>query len=444
MIWPQIKEILFEKLPESAYSLWITPLSGSTENQTLTIAGPDRFFISWVSDNYSTLIHEALRMIGAGEMNVRFAATGNSQPLPLLPRHQEPLRLPNMPQQIQPTMRTLHPRYTFDEFMVGESNAFAHSVCESIAVNDTSMGSCVYLKAGTGLGKSHLTHAVAHQIINHAPGTRLHFLTAQQLTAEMVHHIKDNSMSRFKEKYQKHCDVLLLDDIQTLNGRTKTQTELAEAMDALMDIGKRIVFTSSLAPKDIPNIDSGFRSRLSSGLITSINPPDLNTRIKIIQRKAFTNNLALSNEIVDYLATNIKGDIRQLESAIVSIKAQSSLLQMTPNFTMVKETLSNISIPDKQIASGMIRDLIAIQFKVSVADLKSKSRKKTISFPRQTAMYLSRKYTEESLADIGNTFNRDHSTVVHAVRTITQKIARNSSVRGQIDYLADKIEKQML
>lgn len=443
MIWQQIKEILSEKLPENAYSLWVTPLSGTTENQTLTIAGPDKFFTSWVSDNYSNLIQEALQMIGAGEMNVRFAATGRSQPQQLLPPRQEPLRLPNIPR-IQTTIRTLHPRYTFDEFMVGESNAFAHSVCESIAVNDTNMGSCIYLKAGTGLGKSHLTHAVAHQIINHAPATRLHFLTAQQLTAEMVHHIKDHSMSRFKEKYQKHCDVLLLDDIHTLNGRAKTQTELAEAMDALMEAGKRVVFTCSLSPKEIQNIDPGFRSRLSSGLITSINPPDINTRIKIIQRKAFTNNLALSDEIVDYLATNIKGDIRQLESAIVSLKAQSSLLQMTPNFTMVKETLSNITIPDKQISSEMIRDFIAVQFKVNVADLKSKSRKKAIAFPRQTAMYLARKYTEGSLADIGKTFNRDHSTVVHAIRVITQKIARNSSVRGQIDYLANKIEKQLL
>ncbi|MBW1790799.1 MAG: chromosomal replication initiator protein DnaA [Deltaproteobacteria bacterium] len=443
MIWQQIKEILSQKLPESAYSLWITPLSCTVENQTLMIGGPDKFFTSWVSDNYRAHINEALQLIGSSNMNVHFIATGKNKSQPLLPPRQEPLRLPNMPK-AKSTIRTLHPRYTFDEFMVGESNAFAHSVCESIAANDTSMGSCIYLKAGTGLGKSHLTHAVAHQIINNSPATRLHFLTAQQLTAEMVHHIKDNSMARFKEKYQKHCDVLLLDDIHTLNGRTKTQTELAEAMDVLMESGKRVVFASSLTPQEIPNIETGFRSRLSSGLITSINPPDLYTRIKIIQRKALVNNLSLSDEIVDYLATNIKGDIRQLESAIVSLKAQSSLLQMTPNFTMVKETLSNITIPDRQISSEMIRDLIAVQFKVSVADLKSKSRKKAIAFPRQTAMYLARKYTEGSLADIGKAFNRDHSTVVHAVRTITQKIARNSSIRGQIDYLADKIKKQLL
>jgi len=443
MIWQQIKEILSQKIPESAYSLWVTPLTGTVENQTLTISGPDRFITSWVSDNYRENINKALQQIGCDSMNVQFIANGKSTSQPLLPPREEPLRLPNMPK-TRATIRTLHPRYTFDEFMVGESNAFAHSVCESIAANDTSMGGCIYLKAGTGLGKSHLTHAVAHQIIDKAPSTRLHFLSAQQLTAEMVRHIQNNSMAQFKEKYQKYCDVLLLDDIHTLNGRKKSQTELAEAMDILMEAGKRVVFTSSLTPKEIPNIETGFRSRLSSGLITSINPPGLNTRIKIIQRKALINNLTLSDEIVDYLATNIKGDIRQLESAVVSLKAQSSLLQMTPNFSMVKEIFHNITIPDRQISSEMIRDFIAVQFKVSVADLKSKSRKKAISFPRQTAMYLARKYTEGSLADIGKAFNRDHSTVVHAVRVITQKIARNSSVRGQLDYLADKIEKQLL
>lgn len=443
MIWQQIKEILSEKLPESAYSLWISPLTCVQEENPLTLAGPDKFFISWVANNYCQAISEALQTIGANGLELKFVSQGKDQPKNFLPRHQEPKRLPNIPQ-AKPYLRTLHPRYTFNEFIVGESNAFAHSVCESIAANDTSLGGCIYLKAGTGLGKSHLTHAVAHRIYNEAPDTRLHFLTAQQLTADMVRHIKNNSMSSFKEKYQNHCDVLLLDDIHTLTGRNKTQTELTEAMDILMDSGKRIVFTCSLAPKEITNIDSGFRSRLTSGLITSINPPDLNTRIKIIQRKAYTNNLDLSDEIIDYLATHLKGDIRQVESAVVSIKAQSSLLQMAPNFTMVKETLSNITIPGKQLSSEMIRDFIAVQFKISVADLKSKSRKKAVTFPRQVAMYLSRKYTEGSLADIGKAFNRDHSTVVHAIRTVTQKIARNSSVRGQVDYISDKIEKQLM
>ena len=196
MIWQQIKEILSQKLTENAYSLWVTPLSATVEGQTLIISGPDKFFMSWVSDNYRAHIYDALQQIGADNINVQFSSNGERSPRTLLPQRQEPLRLPNMPQ-TKSTVRTLHPRYTFDEFMVGDSNAFAHSVCESIAVNDTSMGSCIYLKAGTGLGKSHLTHAVAHKIINHAPATRLHFLTAQQLTAEMVNHIKNNTMTLF-------------------------------------------------------------------------------------------------------------------------------------------------------------------------------------------------------------------------------------------------------
>ncbi len=445
MIWQKTKEVLAKKLPESAYSLWIAPLSASENDQSnLKLTGPNNFFCSWVAEKYHTDIQDALAILGHSDVNISFQVEGGEKKqLPMLTAPQQQMRLPNVPR-VKRTLKTLHPRYTFDEFVVGNCNLMAHSACDSIARNDTVISNCVYLKAGTGLGKSHLSHAVAHHIIEHNPSTRLNYLTAQQLTSEMVKNIKNNTMTHFKEKYHNQCDVLLIEDVHTLAGRTKTQEELGMAMDVLLETGKKIIFTSSMGPREIPNLDAGLRSRLSAGLITSINPPSMETRLKIVKRKAQMHSLQLTEEIVGYIAENIKGDIRQVESTLVSLKAQAALMKSAPDFTMIKEAMANVVGQAQQVSPEIIRDFIASQFKISVADLQSKSRKQVISFPRQIAMYLSRKYTDMALCHIGSAFNRDHSTVVHAIRVVTEKRARKTAVRQQIDFIEDKLRKKFL
>ncbi|OKY74616.1 MAG: chromosomal replication initiator protein DnaA [Desulfobulbaceae bacterium DB1] len=444
MLWEKIKEILSEKLPETAYSLWIAPLSGKeNDNSTLELSCPDSFFSSWVADKYSANIQDALHLLDRNDLKIVFQTNGQSTPQALLSAPRQALRLPDMPK-VKSSIRTLHPRFTFNEFIVGSCNFMAHSACADIAMNDTAFGNCLYLKAGTGLGKSHLTHAVAHHIIENKPATRLNYLSAQQLTSEMVKNIKNNTMNDFKNKYHKQCDVLLIEDVHTLAGRLKTQAELSEALDILLETGKKIIFTSSLGPKEIPDIDSGIRSRLLSGMVTTINPPTMETRIKIIRRKAEIKDLCLNEEQVVYLAEHIKGDIRQVESAIVSLKAQCSLLKAEPDFGMLKETLSNIIGQSRTLSPVVIRDFIATQFKIDVAELQSKTRKQSISLPRQIAMYLSRKYTDMPLTDIGKAFNRDHSTVVHSIRAITDKRTRNTSLRRQVELLEDRLEKKFL
>ena len=443
MVWQSIKKQLSQKIPKNAYSLWISPLKGEeVDDKNLVLTGPDSFFCNWVNEKYLSDIQSCLDEMGKGDMAISFA---ESAPLLTAEVSVEPqqMRLPTMPVVKQFT-KALNPRYTFEEFMVGNCNMLAHSACDSIAHDRNDLGKAIYINGGTGMGKSHLTHAVAHHIVNHAPSTRLHYLTAQQLTAEMVKDIKSNTMTSFKKKYQKDCDVLLIEDVHTLSGRTKTQSELSETLDILMECGKRVVFTSSKSPREIDNLDEGLRSRLSYGLITTINPPGFDTRKKIIERKAGNSDLTLDENLVGFLAENVKGDIRQLESVIVGIKAQAALLGTKPDFDMVKETLKNIIGQQGQMSVEMIRDFIANQYKVTINDLQSKSRKRTIAFPRQVCMYLARKHTEFPLTDIGKALNRDHSTVVHAVRTITTKIARDGSTRGQIELLSDKLEKKFL
>jgi len=446
MLWNEIKEILRYKLPEAVQHLWIEPLNCTRADESrIDLACPDKFFCSWIKENYLKVIEESLEQLGKTSVQIHFSVSNPSiheQTAPLLQGsdNREQLRLPAMPQ-VNTSVRNLHPRYTFEEFMVGESNLLAHSACQAIANGDTSFGSSLYINAGAGLGKSHLTHAVAHTIVDHFPGTRLYYLTAQQFSSEMVARIKSNSMDEFKNKYHNYCDVLLIEDVQSLTGKAKTQEELNEILDVLMKSGKRIILTGSAIPRELTKIDEGFRSRMSAGLISTINPPDLNTSRLIIKRKAANCNLLIEEELVEYLAQSIKGDIRKLESAIVGLKAKSSLLKRNPDIAMAKEVVSEVIGNSQDLSAEFIRDFIASQFKISTQDMQSKSRKKTITFPRQVSMYLARKYTEQGLAEIGKAFNRDHSTVLHSVRVISDSMARNGSIRGQVELLAKKLQK---
>jgi len=445
MLWNEVKELLKHKLPEAVQHLWIEPLTCTRADENhIELACPDKFFCSWVKENYLKVIKESLIQLGKASVKINFSvdpASVKTHALPLLESTtREQLRLPAIPEAYS-NIRNLHPRYTFDEFMVGDSNLMAHSACKAIANGESSFGPSLYINAGTGLGKSHLTHAVAHTIINNFPGTRLYYLTAQQFSSEMVSRIKSNSMDEFKAKYHNNCDVLLIEDVQSLTGKVKTQEELNELLDILLKSGKRIILTGSNAPRELTNIDEGFRSRMSAGLISTINPPDLKTSRLIIMRKAANCKLQLEEELVEYLAQCIKGDIRKLESAIVGLKAKSSLLKRSPDLSMAKEVVAEIIGNSQELSAELIRDFIARQFKVSITDMQSKSRKKTIAFPRQVSMYLARKYTEQGLMDIGKAFNRDHSTVLHSVRVITEAMSRNGSIRGQVELLAKKLQK---
>jgi chromosomal replication initiator protein len=445
MLWNEVKEILKSKLPEAVQHLWIEPLTCvRAEENYLELACPDKFFCIWVKENYSKIISESLEMLGKGSAKVNFTVANpahvKASDSLLEDSVREQLRLPSIPE-IYSNIKNLHPRYIFEEFMVGESNLLAHSACKAIANGDDSLGPTLFINGGTGLGKSHLTHAVAHTIVNSYPGTRLHYLTAQQFSSEMVSSIRSNSMETFKDKYHNHCDILLIEDVQNLKGKVKTQEELNELLDVLMKAGKRIILTGSKVPRELNKIDEGFRSRMSAGLISTINPPDLQTSRLIIRRKAENCNLQLEEELVEYLAQSIRGDIRKLESAIVGLKAKSSLLKRGPDLTMAKDVIAEIIGNSQELSAVMIRDFIARQFKVSIQDMRSKSRKKTIAFPRQVSMYLARKYTEQGLAEIGKAFNRDHSTVLHSVKVISDAISRNGSIRGQVKLLAEKLKK---
>ncbi len=439
MVWEKAKDILKEELSESVYDLWIEPLEcTSLQEDKVNLSCPDRFFSAYVARNYLDNIQAKVSDVDPLDRKVSLTLKKENG-APKLVSKKTQLRLPHVPK-VNSVVRSLHPRYTFDEFMVGESNILAQSACRSVSIDDDSIGPCVYINSTTGLGKSHLTHAVAHQVLAESPMTRLHYVTAQQFSLEMVNNIKANSMDRFKEKYHEHCDILLVEDVHSLTGKKKTQEELNELLDSLIKSGKRVVFTSNKAPRDLAGIDGEFLSRMASGLVTTIQTPDISTRTRIVKNKASQHKLNLKEDHITYLAQHIKGDVRQIESAIIGIRAKAKLQEGMVDMGLVRLVVATIVGAPQILSPAMIGEFICKQYSVSAKELQSRSRKKAIAFPRQVAMYLCRKHTDESLADIGKEFNRDHSTVMHSIKVVTGLTNRNISIEEQINLLSRKLK----
>ncbi|MBU1568739.1 MAG: chromosomal replication initiator protein DnaA [Proteobacteria bacterium] len=444
MVWAKVKESLKETLADNIFHLWIEPLQFEQfQGDRLYLSGPDRYFSAYVKQNFSSVIEDKLQENGLQSTQIIFCEKSRErEPISSTgkgtPRTQ--MRLPNVPQNNSKS-RSLHPRYTFDEFMVGESNILAESACRSIVAEDGLVGPCLYINSGTGLGKSHLTHAVAHQVFTESPMTRLHYLTAKQFAAEMIRGIQTKTMDDFKRKYQENCDILLVEDVHSLTGKKKTQEELNDILDFLIKSGKRVILTSNSAPRDLIGIDNEFRSRMTSGLVTTMKAPDVNTRYRIVEKKALQQQLQLNEDLVGYLANHIRGDVRKIESALIAIRARARLAGGHIDMDLVRQVVGSVVGANQILTAAMICELVSGQFKVSVKELQSKSRKKAFTTPRQIAMYLSRKYTEESLVDIGKTFNRDHSTVLHSIKVVSNMMVRDTSVNAQLEILGNKVKQ---
>ncbi len=439
MLWETVKKTLYGQLPASEYGLWIKPLECLKENDfTLELSCPDRFFCSWVEDHYSALIESSLKDLSDTPPAIKLSITERlEQPTDNSPSQ---MRLPGVPA-VKSSIRSLHPRYTFDQFMIGESNILARSACNAIAAADSTYGNCLFMTSDTGLGKSHLTQAVVHQVMNTSPATRMHYLTAQQFSAEMVKGIRTGAMEQFSKKYVHGCDLLLVEDVHTLVGKTKTQEEMNNVLDYLIKSGKRVILTSAVKPRKLKSLDEDFRSRMTSGLVTDIVAPDYSTRVSIIRHKAVANEVALSDELVDFMAERLQGDIRRIESVIIGIKAKACLRKTAPDMELIREVVHGMVDERLQFNGESIRELVGCQFNVTIEDLQSRSRKRSVTFPRQVGMYLTRKYTEDSLADIGSLYNRDHSTVLHAIRVVTREVSSKISIRKQVEILSKKLSR---
>ncbi|RJR54410.1 MAG: chromosomal replication initiator protein DnaA [Desulfobacteraceae bacterium] len=440
-VWESLKEALRSKVPEKSYSLWIKPITLlEQKDSTLLLGCPNKFSMNWVMDNYGELMEERLREISAGSCTFRLKVMPAPKNVPKQPLKEEPqLVLPHVPVTKKKGWRTLNNDFTFDRFVVGKCNEFAYSASKALALESKFRYNPLFLLANTGLGKSHLSQAVGHALLQNKPDLRVYYITAEDFVNEMIWALKSNSIEEFKSKYRKSCDALLLEEVHFLSGKEKTQVELGYTLDALADDHKKIIFTSSVLPKDIPNLSKELYSRFNSGLIATMDTPDHDTRLKILEKKASEQDLHLSEEIIHLLAEKLTGDIRQMESALRCLKAKSELLKAKIDLHLVKEVLQCHVSAEGGATKEDIRALVCQYFKIDPSVLQSKSRKAAHSYPRNVYVYLCRRHTSMTLEEIGQSINRNHSTIVYACEVIERKMKGDAKVKNQISFLGQRL-----
>ncbi len=433
-LWERLKSALKEKLPEASYKVWIEPIHclGFFEN-TLILGCPNHFSLTWIKENYFSIIEEIIRK---QNLSIKVKLIAEETPPPKIIQRD----LPYDPTRL--IGRRLSPRYTFEEFVVGECNRLAYATCWSLAT-EKQQGNIVYLYADTGLGKSHLSQAVGNYLLSNPGKERICYLTAQDFTTQVVKALKNDRLDEFKQKLRGGCEILMLEEVHFFAGKEFTQAELALTLDYLYDAGKTVVLTADRPPQKIPKLDPSLRSRLSAGVLIRINPPDYKTRVNIIKRKAKNQGFEFPEEVVTFLAKHLRGDIRQIESAVIGLVARSSFLRQSIDLSLAKELIQEILPEEPQITKEFILDLVCHHFRITKEELCSKSRERRVTFPRQVAMYLCRKFTGESLQAIGKLFNRDHATVIYAISKVEKALSRPGSVKYQIEYLYREIEERL-
>ncbi|RPH48185.1 MAG: chromosomal replication initiator protein DnaA, partial [Desulfobacteraceae bacterium] len=413
-IWNSVKAAIKESIPGHCYRMWVEPIKYCrTDNDIIVLSAPNQFSQKRVQDHYGSLIASELKK-NANEDISYIIKISEEKKSCTTPRSRFQLELPN--ENIHPHYgRFLRKDFTFDHFVVGGNNEFAYTASLSLASKKNSQQNCLFLLSKTGMGKSHLSQAVGHHIISQYPTDRVYYITAEDFSNEMVQAYKNDSIDKFKGKYRKECDVLLLEDVHNLSGKERTQIELALTLDTLMDADKKIIFSSCYLPGDIPKLNDKLKSRFSYGIISNIEPPNFRTRVRILQKKLLLNGFIVPEDIINYLASELTDDVRQLESGLIGVTAKSSLMGIPIDLGLAESVVKNIVQQRKNITIDVIKKLVCKHFNISLGDIVSSSRKQIFSRPRQIAIYLSRRYTDSPLQTIGKSFNRYHATALHSI-----------------------------
>lgn len=420
--------------------VWIEPLEWlDRQGDEVVLGCPNTFARKWVINHYIDLIEAEIDRVFQTPCRITLEiCEGHKE------NHDrciggEQLQLPHV-QRRQHAKCLLNKDFTFDQFVVGMCNSFAHNAAQSLANGDNLCHNPLFLLSKTGLGKSHLSQAIGNHILNQNSSVRICYMTAEDFTNAMVFALRNDSIEKFKEKYRRQCDVLLLEDVQFLSGKEKTQHELGYTLDALLATGKKLIFTSTHLPDDIPKMDGKLASRLSSGIISNIESPDYETRVRIINKKASLKSLEIPQDVVHYLASELAENVRQLESGLIGVTAKASLLKVPTDVKLAESVVRNIVRRSREITVESIQKLVCKYYKISVDEILSRSRKRSISQPRQIAMYLARRYTDQSFHAIGRSFNRYHATTLHAIGTVERLIREQGPIQKQVEFLSQRLE----
>ncbi|GAB6927983.1 chromosomal replication initiator protein DnaA [Paenibacillus sp. JCM 10914] len=438
-LWQEILAIIQTKLSKPSFDTWFKATKALTINDhSVVISAPTTFAVEWLESRYTKLVSSTLFEVIGKQVDVRFVIeeAKSHEPVP----HQPAPVLEVSGDEIQSHM--LNPKYTFDTFVIGSGNRFAHAASLAVAEAPAKAYNPLFLYGGVGLGKTHLMHAIGHYILEHNPSSKVVYISSEKFTNEFINSIRDNRAESFRNKYRS-VDILLIDDIQFLAGKESTQEEFFHTFNALHEERKQIIISSDRPPKEIPTLEERLRSRFEWGLITDIQPPDLETRIAILRKKAKAENLDIPNEAMMYIANQIDTNIRELEGALIRVVAYSSLTNQDVTTHLAAEALKDI-IPSSRPRMITIQDIqqkVGEYYNLRLEDFKARKRTKAVAFPRQIAMYLSRELTDYSLPKIGEAFGgRDHTTVIHAHEKITQSLKNDQDLFKVVNNLTEKIK----
>jgi chromosomal replication initiator protein len=457
-IWNKTLENIKEKITNPSFNTWFSETKAvmtTAENQ-LVLQVPNNFIQEWIESQYTDLIENILEDL-----------TGNKWTLILLtPKEVKKFKenKKNKTNQEEDTDKVevaeknteedkieselkqngFNPKYTFDTFVVGNSNRFAHAASLAVAEAPAKAYNPLFIYGDVGLGKTHLMQAIAHFILKNNPDYKVVYVSSETFTNELINSIKDDSTVDFRDKYR-NIDILLVDDIQFLAGKERTQEEFFHTFNTLHESNRQLIISSDRPPKEIPTLEERLRSRFEWGLITDIQKPDLETRIAILRKKADIENLTIPNEVVIYIANKIQSNIRELEGALVKVIAYSSLVDREIDVDLAREALKDLVNKKKneqiEVNIERIKKIIIEDYNLRMEDMHSKKRTQNIAFPRQIAMYLSRELTDFSLPHIGDEFGgRDHTTVIHAHNKIKEKIKNEDDFNNKIERLIDTIK----
>lgn len=440
-LWNKTLQAMEKKISKPSFDTWLkTTRPVSLEGKTLVIEALNDFSRDWLDGNYKELIRETIYELIGEPLDLIFTTPGSEKDhfYPRVPREQR-IKRENPFEQNHPM---LNPKYTFDTFVIGSGNRFAHAASLAVAEAPAKAYNPLFIYGGVGLGKTHLMHAIGHYILEHNPTAKVVYLSSEKFTNEFINSIRDNRPDDFRNKYR-NVDILLIDDIQFLAGKESTQEEFFHTFNALHEENKQIVISSDRPPKEIPTLEDRLRSRFEWGLITDITPPDLETRIAILRKKAKAEGLDIPNEVMLYIANQIDTNIRELEGALIRVVAYSSLQNKDITPDLAAEALKNI-IPSSTSRTITIQDIqrvVGEHFGLRMEDFTSKKRTKAIAFPRQVAMYLSRELTDYSLPKIGEEFGgRDHTTVIHAHEKISNLLKKDIQFQRQMEEIEKKLK----
>jgi len=448
-IWNSAQEQLRSRLNQDTFNMWFAPLRVSAMDASqVVLETPNEFCELWLKDNYLSLLQDAVAIAAGRQLQVKFKVGAGAAATPPVPGSLPPVAKARAVESLHERSPgngepPFNPKNTFDTFVVGNNNNFAYAAALAVAQVPGKSYNPLFLYGGVGLGKTHLLHAIGQHVVGSKKGARVAYLSSEKFTNEYIDAIQNNKLPGFRKKYRQ-TDVLLIDDIQFLAGKERIQEEFFHTFNALHEARKQIVLTCDRPASEIQNLEHRLVSRFEWGLVTDLQPPDVEMRLAILQKKSQLMGVTLPEDVMNFLANRIRTNVRRLEGALIRVASYASLTGKKLSIEVVEGLLREILHEEGRltISIEVIQKKVAEHFDIRLADMTSKRRPENIAFPRQIAMYLSRQMTESSLNSIGEAFGgRDHGTVLHACRLVKDRMEVDSNVRQVVHYLEKQLNR---